>query len=110
MYCAASERPLEMTVCRTLETPATFCCICNKRLSQEFYATLESRCARATRAQKNQETIFQRAGSLIDYSLTRQTEPILCRKSLNFTSTTTHFVWRPMLSAACSACCGTTSS
>src|SRR5213083_1362463 len=32
-----------------------------------------SRCALFTRAQKNQETIFQRAGSLIDYSLTRQT-------------------------------------
>src|SRR6266576_2707085 len=43
MNCAASERPLEMTACRTFETPmTTFCCICNKRLSWEIYATLGS--------------------------------------------------------------------
>ena len=41
MKCAAYERPLEMTVCRILETPmTTFCCICNKRLSWECYAML----------------------------------------------------------------------
>src|SRR5438128_5019094 len=43
MICAACERPLEMTVCRSFETlMTTFCCICNKRLSREFYATLGS--------------------------------------------------------------------
>src|SRR5439155_22741873 len=37
---SACERPLEMTVCRTLETPMpTFCRICDKRLAWAFYVT-----------------------------------------------------------------------
>ena len=37
MICAAGERPLEMPM-------TTFCCICDKRLSWEFYATLGLSC------------------------------------------------------------------
>src|SRR5438128_5560138 len=41
MICVPRELPLEMRVCRLSEVPVTtFCCICNKRLSLEFSATL----------------------------------------------------------------------